>query len=68
LGIRLSERACYLGEWKAKPPMGCGPAAGVSDMAAALSLVWRALGLWLFLWLLCGLLLNWIQHGVLYVA
>lgn len=68
LGIRLSERACYQGEWKAKPPMGCGPAAGVSDMAPALSLVWRALGLWLLLWLLGGLLLNWLQYGVVYVT
>lgn len=50
LGVRLSERACYLGEWKAKPLMGCGEAARAQDIVRATALIQRSLGLLLLIW------------------
>ena len=35
LNIRLSERACYQGQWTIKPPMGAGNAATVADIQPA---------------------------------
>lgn len=69
VGVRLSERACYLGEWKTKPVMGCGPLAGVKDITAALSLVKRTLWLWMGLWAaLCIALSTAVAVGVSYAA
>ena len=47
LNIRLSERACYHGEWKIKPPMGSGNAATVADIQPVFQLIRRVLWLWL---------------------
>jgi len=54
LNIRLSERACYHGQWKSKPPMGCGPGAGMKDIPRAVSLVSRSLWLFMGIWLLAA--------------
>src|SRR5690606_1991432 len=47
LNIRLSERACYHGEWTIKPSMGAGNAATVADIQPAFQLIQRVLWLWL---------------------
>lgn len=52
LGVTLSERACYHGVWKSKPPMGCGRPAQQTDIRRALVLVSRTLWGWMLLWLL----------------
>ena len=44
LNIRLSERACYHGEWQIKPPMGVGNAATVADIQPAFQLIQRVVG------------------------
>jgi adenosylcobinamide-phosphate synthase len=57
LNCRLSDGAYYHGHWQAKPPMGCGAEADGDDIAAALTLVKRAVGVFLLAWLLLGLAL-----------
>ena len=52
LNIRLSERACYQGEWKIKPPMGAGNAATVADIPPAFQSIQRVLWLWLLVTLI----------------
>jgi adenosylcobinamide-phosphate synthase len=63
LNCRLSDGAFYHGEWQQKPPMGCGDAADVKDIQPALTLVTRAIVLYMSLWLLAGLLLVFIEGG-----
>lgn len=58
LNIRLSERACYHGEWKNKPPMGCGMAATAKHIVPAIQLVKRSIRLFFLLWLMVALLLT----------
>lgn len=55
LQVRLSERACYHGEWKNKAQMGCGRPAQAADIPRALTLVRCAL--WLFFLFWCAALL-----------
>lgn len=54
---RLSAGGYYHGQWQDKPPMGCGPAADVADIAPALTLVQRALWLFMAFWLGSALVL-----------
>lgn len=58
LNIRLSERACYHGEWKNKAPMGSGIAATPQHIVPAVKLVKRSLSLFFLFWLFVTLLLN----------
>ena len=57
LNVRLSERACYHGEWAGKPPMGCGDAARAADIPRAVRLVKRALWVCFIFWLLAVVLI-----------
>ncbi|WP_430461778.1 adenosylcobinamide-phosphate synthase CbiB [Thalassolituus sp. LLYu03] len=56
LGVLLSRRACYHGQWKTKPPMGCGPVADAADLPRAERLIRRTLWLSLLLAVLVALI------------
>ncbi len=58
LNIRLSERACYHGEWKSKAPMGSGIAATPQHIVSVVTLVKRSLVLFFLFWLFASLLLS----------
>lgn len=58
LNIRLSERACYHGVWKNKPPMGCGMAATAKHILPTIQLVKRSIRLFFLLWLCVSLLIT----------
>ncbi len=57
LGLALGGPACYHGEWQPRPPLGEGLAPCAEDIARSIKLVQRALGLWLAVILLGGLIL-----------
>lgn len=47
LGLALGGPARYHGDWVSRPILGEGVVPGVADIHRAISLVWRALGVWL---------------------
>lgn len=50
LGVALGGGAIYHGEWEERPPLGTGAAPSGADIPRALSLIRRAIGLWLLGW------------------
>lgn len=56
LDVQLSEGGWYQGQWQSKPDMGCGAPADTESIGKALSLVWKACGIFMSVWLLFGLL------------
>jgi len=47
LGLQLGGPACYGGQWKERPALGCGEQPRSEDIGRALTLVRRASYLWL---------------------
>lgn len=69
LNIRLSARACYHGQWKQKPAMGCGRPAQMADIHGAIWLVRKSLWLLLFIWFFSvAVVVLFAWYGVLFVA
>lgn len=54
LGLALGGPACYHGQWQARPPLGEGLAPCAEDIGRAITLVQRALWLWLAVILVGG--------------
>lgn len=56
LGVQLGGAAIYHGQVEIRPPLGAGPAPVASDLARAIHLIRRSLGLWLLVFFLIALL------------
>lgn len=58
LGVSLGGGARYHGQWKERPPLGCGPAPTHQDIGRALRLVNRGMWLWAALSLTAAILIG----------
>lgn len=62
LGVSLGGGARYHGQWKVRPPLGCGPAPTHQDIGRAVRLVSRGAWLWAGLSLLWAVLIG-VMHA-----
>ena len=58
LGVSLGGGARYHGQWKERPPLGCGPAPTHEDIGHAVRLVRRGMWLWAAVSLAAGILIG----------
>ncbi|POA98131.1 cobalamin biosynthesis protein [Chromobacterium sinusclupearum] len=58
LGVSLGGGARYHGQWKERPPLGCGPAPTQADIGRAVRLVQRGMWLWAALSLTTAILIG----------
>lgn len=56
LGVQLGGAAIYHGQEEIRPPLGAGPAPVADDLARAIRLIRRSLGLWLLVFFLIAFL------------
>ncbi|AXT46660.1 adenosylcobinamide-phosphate synthase CbiB [Chromobacterium haemolyticum] len=62
LGVSLGGGARYHGQWKERPPLGCGPAPAHQDIGRAVRLVSRGAWLWAGLSILWAVLIG-VMHA-----